>query len=231
MKYKKFHRLIEKQNPEQKQVLHQKLKQDLNISESPAEKQPSAFARFFKKPARLAACISAAVAVVCLAIILPFALNSGATPQTPSERYCYANDCNRKMLDCNLKEYAEQNNLSILYLDWYDLVDEFQTFLYVNKDDETDIVYIEEIFIDGANQRIITVDITDMNTRIDKFEDEKDSCEYIEYISSVKVLWSDSPSHGKAYVEYSGYRYLIEVEYYGDGGAILDMVRSMLPQT
>lgn len=228
MKYKKFHKLIEQQNPEQKQVLHQKLKQDLNITEAPAEKQPSAFARFFKKPARLAACISAAVAVICLAIILPFALNSGNTPQTSDERFRYEQDCEEKWLDCTLKEYSEQNNISILYLDWYDFADS-RASLFVNKDDETDIVYMCEELIDGEIGIHVILRILDIYTKVDVFESYIDFCEEIAYISSVQVRWGGSNLGQDAYFEYNGYRYFIELRNGVNEGSILEIVESMLP--
>lgn len=230
MKYKKFHKLIEESNAGQKQATYQSIKEELNLPQTSEPDKKSACKRrnFFKKPARLAACISAAVAVVCLAIILPFTLNSGATPQTPSERYCQASNCEGKRLDCTLKEYSEQNNLSILYLDWYDFADS-QATLFVNKEDETDIVYIEEELRDGGETGyVVRMYITDIHTKVDTFE-YFTSSENIYNFSSVQVYWSYETLRQRAYFEYNGYKYHIEMDNDIYEGKILEIVEAMLP--
>ena len=230
MKYKEFHKLIEEQNPEQKQLLHKKLKQDLNITDA---SMPTEAEQIHKKPTfsykrfyRIFAGVSAAVAAVCLAIVLPIVLNRGTT--VPAERYCHAADCVETVADYTVKDYSVQKNLSLLYLDWYDIADEVQTKVFVNTNDSSDIVYFEETLVNGVTGDIAILYITELHTKVDIFEDVQSSCENFEYISSVKVSWGYEDIKGTAYFEYSDRSYVIELLNPLSEDAVLDLVESML---
>ena len=175
MKYEEFDKLVEQPNPEEKKTLFNSIieglpypaeiwntaspsaatateKQAVKPAQKPSGKWRTSFKNFFRKPVRLASCISMAVAVACLTIILPFALNNrnGLLPTVPpsppirEERYCASAACRQVELKYSLKEYSAQNNLRLLYVDWYDVA-EIKTSLHVNKEDTADIIYYEEI--------------------------------------------------------------------------------------
>lgn len=224
MKYKEFHKLIEEQNPEQKQALHKKLKQELNIAEAEQTQKKPTFS--YKRFYRIFAGVSAAVAAVCLAIVLPLVLNRDTA--VPTERYCHAADCVETVADYTVKDYSEQNNLSLLYIDWYDIADEIQTKVFVNTNDSSDIIYFEETLVNGETGDIATLYITELHTKVDIFEDVENSCENFEYISSVKVSWKYQNIKGTAYFEYSGRSYVIELKNPMAEDSVLDLVESML---
>lgn len=237
MKYKKFHKLIEESNAEQKQATYQSLQEELNLPEvtAPAQKTAGKLRNFFKKPARLVACLSAAVVAVCLAIVLPVTLNnSGGTPTppappTPSDRYTSGRDCRMIELDCTLKEYAMQNGLTMLYVDWYDIADNVNTAMYVNPDDHDDVYYLSEHITDGETGVVVMLYITDLFTRIDSFDRFLQLGNQVTITNGVSIHWYWNDNHSGAYFEYGDYRYFVELMYPFAEDSILEIVQSMLP--
>ena len=237
MKYKKFHKLIEESNAEQKQATYQSLQEELNLPEvtAPAQKPAGKLRNFFKKPARLVACLSAAVVAVCLAIVLPVTLNnSGGTPNppappTPSERFLAGDKGYKIELDCNLKEYALQNGLTMLYLDWYDIADYVDTAMRVNPDDHDDVYYLSEHITDGETGAAVSLFITDLFTRIDSFDRFLQLGNQVTINNGVSIHWYGNDKHSSAYFEYGDYRYFVELMYPFAEDSILEIVQSMLP--
>lgn len=220
-----IHKIIEEKNPEGKAALRQKVMERLNLpteAEQIQKKPTFSYKRFY----RIFAGVSAAVAVVCLAIVLPIVLNRDTS--VPTERYCHAADCVETPVDFSIKEYSEQNNLALLYLDWYDIADELETLLFVNNNDDNDVIYLKETIVNGEIGSIAILYITDLYTQVDIFEDMEKTCENVEYISSVKVSWSYRNFKGTAYFEYSNRRYSIELRYPMAEDSVLDLVESML---
>ena len=256
MKYTKYDKLIDESYPEERQAVYEKLKKELGLpddtvapaesrsADTAAEKPASKWRIFLKKPACLAACISAAIAVVCLAIILPFTLNGGGlqtvTPpstQAPSDRFCKAAACKEIELNYSLKEYSYRNSLSILYVNWYDIA-EIKTSLHVDNEDQTDIVYFEEVLIHKGTGSIVELYITDVKTKIDRVEDYRKYCNSIYVIRdpNVAVRWGfDSDEKGEdctymAFFTYNKYRYTLVLRYPMDENSIFELVDSMLPK-
>ena len=212
-------------------------------AQKPASKWRTSFKNFFKAPARLAACVSAAVAVACLAVILPFAL-SGNNPQTattnpPStseDRFCQAAACKEIELDYSLKEYSARNSLSLLYLDWYEVAD-IKTLLNVNREDSTDIIYYEEILKHKYTGSIAELYVADQRTKVDKLEDYIKACNNLfdQKDPHFKVKWgSDTAENGKilsytAYFRYTRYLYVLVLRYPMSENSIFELIESMLP--
>ena len=261
MKYEEFDKLVEEPNPE-KQALFNRIIYGLPYpaeiwntespgaataapkqAEKPASKWRTSFKNFFKAPARLAACVSAAVAVACLAIILPFTLNSGSGPQTatttpPStseDRFCAAAACKEIELKYSLKEYSASNNLSLLYVDWYDVAD-IKTSLHVNKEDSTDIIYYQEILEHKHTGSIVELYVTDAHTKVDKFGEYAKVCRqcYVKNLPFGGAYWgidrvvNGSPYSYKAWFRYDEYNYFIELIYPMTENDIFELIDSML---
>ena len=280
MKYDEFHKLIEEQNPEKKQFLFKCAMDGLSLpvesmnaesrsataetqcgapaagvsaAQKPKNKRRTSFKRFFKQPVRLAAYISAAVAVACLAIILPFTLKGSGSQTattnpstTPEDRFCVAASCKEIELRYSLKEYSARNHLSLLYVDWYAKA-EIKTSLHVDNEDQTDIVYYEEILKHKGTGSIAELYITDLHTKVDRVEDYKKVCEYSYIIERpvgnsnilklpvAKVYWgSDTYENGEyntyiANFTFGKYEYTLVLRYAMDENSIFELIESMLP--
>lgn len=261
MKDKQFRNLIEHAYPDQKRAMYEDLKRELDLPDddsaviAPAEchsvahaessgvtakqKPVSRWLGFFKQPARLAACVSIAAAFACLAIILPFALNkSGVQPSTPpivsEDRYVEAASCKSIRLDYSLKEYSERNNLYLLCVNWYDVAD-VVTSLNVNKEDQTDIVFFEEILIHKYTGSIVELFITDTHTKVDKIQDYH-KLYRSDYVSDshVRVVWGyDTAENGEHYTyvasfAYGNYHYTLVLRYAMGENDIFELVDTLL---
>ena len=230
MNYKKFHKMIEADNPERKEALYQRLNESLNIpgeTVEPTGKSVSVGRKPFKISYRLIASLSAALVVVCLAIIIPIALNNRVSP--PSERYCYSADCQKIESDYSIKEYAERNNLPYLYINWYEIAENVQTSLFVNATDPNDVVYMHEKLLNGETGSIVSLSISDLYTKVDIFDDYWVLCANETSFKGVNMHWHQHYQISRAYFEYSGYRYFVELTYPMTEDSIIEIVESMLP--
>ena len=114
-------------------------------------------------------------------------------------------------------------------MDWYDVAEEVITTLYVNKADNQDIVYIEEVIINGDTGDIIKVSVCDVSTKVDILEAYANICVVEAMIKGNKVLWRYNMMLSKAFFEYNGYKYYLELSYPMTENAILEIVEAMLP--
>lgn len=223
-----IHQIIEKNNLEGKEAMRKKVKERLNLPADTEQEHSKPARSLFKKRYRIFASVSAALAVVCIAIVLPIVLNRDTGP---IERYCHAADCVETVADYTVKDYSERNNLSLLYIDWYDIADEIQTKFFVNANNSSDIIYFQEMLVHGETGSIVTLYITDLYTQVDILEDKENACENVEYISSIKVCWEYRNVKCSAYFEYLGRRYVIELRYPMAEDSVLELVESMIPKT
>lgn len=225
MNYNKFHKFIEEQNTEEKEELYERLKQRLNLPEAPVkENKKTGFVRFFKKPYRIIACASAALVVFCLAIFIPLALKGG---ELAKERYCHEKDC-VKMDIVSIKDYAKENDLPLLYLEWYEKGQLIYSSLFLDNTEK--FVYIKEKISNDETGDLVYLSITDKNTKVDVFEKFWESCVKESNIDNNKIMWNFQNSSGLAFFEYEGYRYYVELYRPVSEEAILDIVREMLPE-
>lgn len=276
MKSKDLEKIIDNSCQEEKKAIYDNLKKVFDFldddfgapaqsqiapAQSPSvatatQKPASKWRNFFKKPARLAACVSAATAVVCLAIILPFTLNNdgglqATTPPNPNppqtsvtvDRFIKAEECEEIEFRYTIKEYSQLNNLSLLYVDWYDVAD-IMTSMHVNKEDSTDIVYFEEILRHKYMEKsIVELYITDSRTSVYELELYKRYCinQYVAKIPNTNVLlpyaqvyWGVEPVEDgepctyMAYFNSGNYRYVLVLRYPMDENSIFDLIDSVL---
>lgn len=227
MKYK-IHKLIESKNPKRKAVLDNRIKNELNITDDKTntDKTETSFKKPFYKTYRFFAGISTAVVAACLAIVLPIV---GNNTQIPEERYCNASDCIEIPIEYSVKEYSEKNNLSYLYIDWYNIADEVQTKLFVNAEKPDDLIYAQEILVNGETGSFVVLSITDLYTKVDILEAFWNDCTVAVVIKGTNIYWNSFNFVNKAYFEYGNYRYFIELTYSLSDDYIFELIEGMLP--
>ena len=227
MKYK-VHKTLEAKNPKRKAALDNRIKKELNISDdSSSEKTEIPFKKPFYKTYRFFAGISTALVAVCLAIVLPMTLNKGE--DGPTIHYRNAEDCLESQIEYSLKEYSERNNVSYLYIDWYNIAEEIQTKLYFSMDNPDDLIYIQEMLVNGETGSIVFLSITDKYTRLDILEAFEDVCITENVVEGIIVKSGSFGKVDKAYFEYGNYRYFIELSYPLSDDYILEVIEGMIP--
>lgn len=218
MRKKDIDNIIELQNLEEKQAFYEKLKSKLNLPDS----QPKPSKKRLSMPWKISIA-AMLVVVVCLAIVLPVVLRDNN-----SERYCAAADCQVTQLDCTLKGYAEQKKMPLLYVDWYDVAEEIQTFLYTAACDTNDMVFLREMLVNGETGDIIILYLSDRNTRVDILDYFDEYCKNEIKVQNVTVYCDSAEQKSLAFFEFQDYRYYIEIFEPDRVDLIQDIIEGML---
>ena len=221
MKERDVHNLIERQDEEGKKALYTRICDGLGLETKvkPAPRSKRALLWRVLVPA-LSFCIS------CLAIILPIALKNRVEPNP--NRYCLSADCVEVALDVNVKQYSSRNGKSMLYIDWYDIAEEVETKAYTDKDDRNDIIYIEEIIVNGDTGDSIQLIIFDKHTFIDTF-DYLDKKVYDEVIyENVNIKWKVEIQISFGLIYYGDYRYYVQISQPSEAVDIVEILKGMV---
>jgi len=215
--------MIESQNSEYKKAVHEKLQRRLNLSTEQTQHKVG-FTRFFTLRRTVLAAM--AVVILCLAVVIPFTLKDKDKSKI---RYCYSADCEKVDVSYTIKDYGLQNNAPVLFVDWYDVAEEVVTSLYLDKDNNENVVYFEELIINGETGNVIKLSFCDLSTKVDVLEGYENSCDSETMIKKKKILWKHTQKLSKAYFEHKGYKYYLELAYPTSENAILEIIETMLP--
>ncbi len=218
MRERDIHRKVEEQNPEEKRALYEKLKVRLNLPDTQPQAKPGRM-----KKSWIVSLATACVCVLCIAVVLPIVLINGSN----RDRYCQIANCQEINLGSTLKEYSEQNNKNLLYVHWYDIAEEVQTYRYVNINDSTDVVLLKETIANGETGLILQLSITKINTHVQEYEFFYDVCTNEYTLKNVKIYWRTG-DQSLAMFEYQGYRYYLEIDEPNGGTLIKEIVKEML---
>lgn len=131
-------------------------------------------------------------------------------------------------MDCTVRDYAVENNLDLLYIDWYDNADEIHTKLYINKDDKVDISFLQETIVNSRSGSIVDLYIMKQNIEVDSMVRYEKQCDKNTTIKGLAVNWNYNKPYGVAYFNYEGYKYYIILEDISDKSVINDAVEDMI---
>lgn len=246
-----FHNLIEQQNLEEKEAAWHRLESKLSEQQELREGKATASPKKRRSPKFmkvLSACASfAVISIIGLGVGLGIGLNpdkGGADdtldndppeqtlPVDPPEeppilyiRYCGVKDCEMVSSEFTLKEYAENYQIKLLYLDWYEKTEDYNNSLYKLKENG-DIVCFQEDFVDGEGN-YISISVTDNKTEIDSliWYTAETGNEII--LNNISVYSQYSTNTTLANFEYQGYRYYLFLEF-EDIEYLLSIVEQML---
>ena len=222
MKEKDIHNLIEQQEPEKKQAAFKRIQERLNIAEVPAVQT----AKPKKSVKKRAFAWSAVMAVaLCLAIVLPITLTG--TPDV-KDRYCVAGDYETYPTEFNIEQYASNINQKILFVDWYDIAEECLTDLYVNVNDRNDMIYLQELLVNGETGEIVDLYITDKRTKVDILS-RWDSCTTVKQLEDTEVLLDVTFQSLFATFKYGDFVYYLGITNVDSESRALEIIASMLP--
>ena len=225
MNERKFHKLIEKQNTEEKKAVWRKIQAELEPYRK-SEKKPF-FVRYKKWVVTFAACF------VCLAIVIPVSLRyialnkkveSGFDDQP---RYCTSDEYEIVTVSQTLKDYAEENNESFLYLDWYQNSLSCETKHYVDKS-TAEVLCLKESIINGETGDDVQLYIIKNNIIMDFIDENLKTFNNIQMVYDVSVQWLMTNIEAKAYFEYQDYCYYLYIYYPMSEQTIFDIVQQML---
>lgn len=220
MKDYEIHKLIEQQNPEEKERLWQRIKAELDLPDSPPAPAPVA-----AKPKvwrRWTAIAAALVCVITLSIVLPLTLGG------EKERYCDFEHYTTASLEQNLGDYFSSNNKDLLSVDWYDIAEEVKTEYGHINEDPNDVVFFKETIVNIETGEILMLYITDNRTRVDVLEiyhtDNNTTS-----VRNVSVKYSSDDLYTRAMFEYNKNVYYLNIDVGNAQARLTEIIESMLP--
>ncbi len=221
MKERDVHNLIERQDEEGKKALYTRICDGLGLETKvkPAPRSKRALLWRVLVPA-LSFCI------ICFAIILPIALQNRVDPNP--NRYCLSKDCVEVVLDTNVKEYADRNGKSMLYIDWYDVAEDVTTMSYVNKDNSNDVIYLDEVMTNGDTGDVVRLSLFDKHTYLDTF-DILTKMDYEEAVyKSITIKWVKEFQSHVGTITFGDYRYYVQISQPSEAVDIVEILKGMV---
>lgn len=225
MNERKFHKLIEKQNTEEKKAVWQKIQAELEPYRKP-EKKPF-FVRYKKWVVTFAACF------VCLAIVIPIslryiALNKKVESSFDDQpRYCTSDEYEIKPYEKTLKEFSLSTNQSILYLDWYSNNMGLESNIYADKE-TGEILCFKEWIVSGETGDDVTISVSSKDIIMDFIDENVKSLNNIKIVKTTSVHWLMTSMEASAYFEFQDYCYYLYIYYPMSEQTIFDVVQQML---
>lgn len=218
--------IIESVNCDKKEEMRAQLHSRLDLSQT-EEPLPKKRRRFFDVKTAVLGAVS--ICAVCLAIVLPIALrNEPLNTPTPNRYYYSASEFSSDDLGFTIKEYSAQEGKNILYIDWYDLAEVSVTKKFFLEDNKNDIIYITEDLYHSETGNHVYLAVTEEQNYIDTLDLIRDSSLYNYEYNNVNINWSYDMLISRAYFEYNGYKYYVQLFEPTTEEAILDIVKEIL---
>ncbi|MBQ8428033.1 MAG: hypothetical protein IJX18_02130 [Clostridia bacterium] len=210
-----FHNFIEAQNPEEKQRGIARVQAARAALEAtPIPKRPFSWKRFLAVAAPSVAAFGVGVVLVVNLI-----------PQGDGTRYCASSDYTAINTTQTLQEYASENNLPILHLDWYSTSDYISHDKYQLADGEV-VGFVESrATFEGY---FINFTITERNTTLEdlaNFENLENSST----IDETNISYGSISRLSYATFTYGDYRYYLQVEFAPTYEYVLELAELLLP--
>ena len=238
----KFHKLIEKQNTEEKEAFWKKLEsrleseRDIDNVECGGEVLVMSKSRTNTTRRNLLIVVAVFMALalaICLTffIVKPFDKTAGEDSKNEIEkpddkRYCTVNDYSTEISKITIKQYAADKNLELLYFDCYEESEYYADTQYILKETREVICLFEEIY--DSNYADINLYVTDDRTEVDVTKPFDNYCIKDTVINSVKIKYNIEPEKSCAKFTYKGHRYYLSVEDAPEDGYILGLVETLL---
>lgn len=211
MREKQIHKLIEQQQPEEKAKTWENICAEVGFSSGKPVLAKNRQLKFALRAVFSFLCLCA----VSLAVFLPIMMNDD------NGRFGQADNYNYSFVSYTIKDYAENNNLEILYLPWYEKAD-CTTTVYTLKKDPNDILCLVEDLINHVTGELVTLYVTDKYTTMDFLESIYEVCHATDFrhqIDNVEVKVAYNSDGGSfSMFSYGDYKYCIYAEPFNEGG-------------
>lgn len=211
MKDKKIHNLIEQGNKETKEKSWQVLEESLCYNQK-SEKQENGGATLsivLNKKIVFAAILF----IVLLGVALILILNYVNDKRTFDDFRFYAeSDYSQTITDTTLKEYSDDNNLGLLYFDWYDETYYIEDIVYTLNESGDVVCYRETIF-DNVLGNLIVLFIVENNVNLDFLNIIDNTCTFdYQTESGQHILWGGDELSVYAIFGNNGFKYYLQVD-------------------
>lgn len=199
---KEIHQLIEDSHSEDKALWHDQVRARVDEAVALQQRKRRRRTLFVRRYVPL---IAVVLVVVCLSVVLPLTLRTGDDVVRFSNQETVSQES-----DITLKEFALQNNLPLLCIDWYDNAYERITKIFYEKEHPSKLVYVCENVTDNYTGYTVIYSVMQSNISVDTFDSYDVYTK--EYVCSngVKVKCTINLSEIFANFEYNGYKYYLD---------------------
>ena len=219
---REIHQLIEEEHAEQKARIYERIHEDAERIITQNAQQRQRRKRLIIKYCSVAAVL---LVVLCLSVILPIVLNTngnnGGVLKYDNTQIVYSISAE------NIKEYANKNNVNILFVDWYDNADGCETIKYCDAEDESVLVYISERLVNGDTGKAVLLSVMQNKIVVTTFDSYEEAKESYNLYNGTAVYYIVSFSGIKAHFEYNGYKYYLEFTNSTDLEFVKETIESM----
>lgn len=220
-KERDFRELLKNQNVEEKKTVWCKLgerfdEEEIELGEVLRKK------RVLSRPQITIIC-SFAILIIALVIILACLF----IPKKDNPiRYCTASDYYSIETDISIEQYSKDNNLDLLYFNWYENSEVYLDQQY-KLNTTNDVICLREELLDSNGVYIIQY-ITDKNIKIDFLELYLNACVRSQDIDSVNVKYGMTTENTYAFFTYKSSNYYLTLEGTLDEQYVLSLVEELL---
>ncbi len=221
---RKFHELIEQQNREKKDAVWAKIQQKEaeRLEKEPTPAFPKARSFSWRKWAPIVASSFVAVLVGVFALWKFLPLDD----KTNDGRYFDSHSYEIIDTQRTLKDYAQEIEKNLLYLDWYAETDSLTDQVWQLKDTQEIICFNEEI-IDINTGCKVEMFVVEADAVIEDFFADEETDTKSE-IKGVQIDWQYSRFRAYANFVYEDYRYYLRVKEPIDENYILTLIEELL---
>ncbi len=218
---RKLHKMIEEEGREETARAWARLEARLN--EMPQYNTPKQSKKRLSPKLKkiLVSCASVAVVV---AAGLGFSLGFGLQKPIDDNRYCSVGDYSKENVDLTLKQYSEANENKILYIDWYNELEDNYSIQFKLKENNEVICFQENIT--DVNYNYITISVTDNKTELDIFN-KVDFNLNEKNFNEIKISYLVIKNYSYANFEYNNFKYFIELQI-DDSDYLFNIVEQLL---
>ena len=169
--------------------------------------------------------VSCASVAVVVAAGLGFSLGFGLQKPIDDNRYCSVGDYSKENVDLTLKQYSEANENKILYIDWYNELEDNYSIQFKLKENNEVICFQENIT--DLDYNYITINVTDNKTELDLLNKFNSELGEETLIKNTTITYFVNNHIAYAKFEKQEYRYYVELEL-EDTGYLLNIVEQLL---
>lgn len=211
MKDKKIHDLIEQGNKGTKEKSWHVLEESFSYNQVYEQKENggSTLSVAINKKIVFAATIFIVLLGVALILIFNYANGKKAFDDL---RFYSESEYSQIITDTTLKEYSDDNNLGLLYFDWYDETYYIEDMVYTLNESGDVVCYRETVF-DNALGNLIVLFVVENNVNLDFLNIIENTCTFdYQTESGQHILWGGDELSVYAILGYNGFKYYLQVD-------------------
>lgn len=173
--------------------------------------------------------ISFAALAACAAIIVPCAVLLPDKDENNDiiTRYCTQNEYSKEKSEYTMRDHSENTGGNILYFDWYDELEDYTAYRYVDNVDNEILCFGESVFWVNFGDPIIFY-VTKSNVYLSMFDNMIANCKNEQIVGDHAVKWVVNENSAQCIFEDNGNRYFITILQSQDENRLFELVGELL---